>query len=46
VLDRDGSVAWSGGGASDAALAQMTAIAHRAVETRAIATESTEGTPR
>jgi thiol-disulfide isomerase/thioredoxin len=46
VLDRDGSVVWSGGGADEATLATIGTTARRLTAARAMATESTEGTPR
>lgn len=46
VLDRDGSVAWSGGGADAATLQHIADTARRLVATRAIASESTEGASR
>ena len=46
VLDRDGNVAWSGGGADEATLATIGQAARRLTATRTLATESTEGTPR
>lgn len=46
VIDRDGSVAWSGGGADGATLATIETNARRLAAARAMATESTEGTPR
>ncbi len=46
VLDRDGSIAWSGGGAEEATLAAIQSTAHRLLAAKAIATETTEGTPR
>ena len=46
VLDRDGNVVWSGGGADETTLATIGSTARRLGATRAVATESTEGTPR
>ena len=46
VLDRDGMVAWSGGGADAATLRHITDTARRLVAARAIASESTEGASR
>jgi thiol-disulfide isomerase/thioredoxin len=46
VLDRDGNVAWSGGGADEATLSTIGVTARRLTVARAMATGSTEGTPR
>lgn len=46
VLDRDGAVAWSGGGASAATLQHITDTARRLGASPAVATESTEGVTR
>lgn len=46
VLDRDGTVAWSGGGADEATFAALGSTARRLAAAHAIATESTEGTAR
>jgi cytochrome c biogenesis protein CcmG, thiol:disulfide interchange protein DsbE len=46
VLGRDGSVVWSGGGADETTLATIGTTARRLSAERAVATESTEGTPR
>ena len=46
VLDRDGNVVWGGGGADEATLATIGNTARRLTAVRALATESTEGTPR
>jgi thiol-disulfide isomerase/thioredoxin len=43
VLDRDGSLVWSGGGADDATLATIGHTARRLATARSIASESTEG---
>jgi len=42
VLDRDGSVAWSGGGADEATLASLATTARRLTAARALAGETTE----
>lgn len=46
VLGRDGAVVWSGGGSDDATFEAMSGTARRLASTRAIATETTEGSPR
>jgi thiol-disulfide isomerase/thioredoxin len=46
VLDREGAVVWSGGGADNATLGLITATARRVSESRPLAGESTEGVPR
>jgi len=46
VLDRDGRVAWSGGGADEATITGIGDTARRLSAARPMATESTEGTPR
>lgn len=46
VLGRDGAVVWSGGGADDATFKGLSETARRLVSAPAIATETTEGTPR
>jgi thiol-disulfide isomerase/thioredoxin len=46
VLDRDGRILWSGGGADAATLATMAATARRAAETRPVADGASEGTSR
>jgi thiol-disulfide isomerase/thioredoxin len=46
VLDRDGSVAWSGGGADAATLQRIADTARRLSSARSIASESTEGASR
>jgi len=46
VLDRDGHMLWSGGGADAATLATIAATARRAAETRPLADGASEGTSR
>ena len=46
VLDRDGRMVWSGGGADGGTLAQIAAAAQRAAESRGLADGATEGTSR
>jgi thiol-disulfide isomerase/thioredoxin len=46
VLDRDGRVAWSGGGADEATISGIGNTARRLSAARPMATESTEGTAR
>ncbi len=46
VLDRDGSVVWSGGGASEATLMRIVETARRLGSSPALITESSEGTTR
>jgi len=45
VLDRDGRMVWSGGGADAATLAQIATVAQRAAGTRGLADGSTEERP-
>ena len=46
VLDREGRMVWSGGGADASTLAQIGTAARRAAESRGLADGATEGTPR
>ena len=46
VLDREGRMVWSGGGADASTLAQIGTAARRATESRGLADGATEGTPR
>jgi len=46
VLDREGRMVWSGGGANASTLAQIAAAARHAAETRGLADGATEGTTR
>jgi len=46
VLDREGRMVWSGGGADASTLAQIGTAARRATETRGLADGATEGTSR
>ena len=46
VLDRDGRMLWSGGGADAATLATIATTARRASEARGLADGSTEGSAR
>ena len=46
VLDREGRIVWSGGGADASALAQIGTAARRAAESRGLADGATEGTTR
>ena len=46
VLDREGRMVWSGGGADASTLAQIGTAARRAAMSRGLADGATEGTPR
>jgi len=46
VLDREGRMVWSGGGADASTLAQIGTAARRATESRGLADGATEGTTR
>ena len=46
VLDREGRMVWSGGGADASTLAQIGTAARRAAESRGLADGATEGTTR
>jgi len=46
VLDKDGHMLWSGGGADAGTMAQIATVAHRAAETHGLADGATEGSTR
>jgi thiol-disulfide isomerase/thioredoxin len=46
VLDRDGHMLWSGGGADPGTMSQIATLAHRAAETHGLAEGGTEGSSR